>query len=154
MGPTRTLPFGAGPAARLVQEPHVARGTAPRFLAMGGSHGEERADAERAAAQFEQLFVRSMVSSMRATASLGEGGGMFGSGPGSDTFSDWFDQNLAEQISRTTGVGIEEALLADLERHGEIAPAAAAQAARAAADRTRFTTLRAQGTGGLDVVCR
>ncbi len=68
----------------------------------------DRARAEKTAAQFEQIFVRTMVQSLRATSSLGEGGGMFGDGPGADTFGDWFDANLTEQISRTSRIGIEE----------------------------------------------
>jgi Rod binding domain-containing protein len=124
--------------------------------AVPARQGAERAKAERAAAQFEQLFVRSMVGSLRATASLGEGGGMFGSGPGSDTFGDWFDQNLAEQIARGANVGIAQALLADLERHGEIPRdlAAKASAARTAADRATLTATRPHGAGGIDVVSR
>jgi Rod binding domain-containing protein len=156
MTPPRALPYGAGPAARLVQDPRVARGGEPRFLPHGGRPGDERAKAERTAAQFEELFVRSMVSSLRSTATL-DGGGMFGSGPGSDTFADWFDQNLAQQISRSTRVGIKEQLLADLERHQEIPGselAAKAHAARAAADRTSLYTRRPVGAGGIDVVSR
>ncbi len=117
----------------------------------------ERVRAESTAAQFEQLFVRSLVSSLRATASIGrDGGGMFGSGPGSDTFGDWFDHNLADQIARTTTVGIKQQLLQDLERHGEIPVdlEAKARAARAAADRPTLTTSRSLGHGGIDVLSR
>jgi Rod binding domain-containing protein len=114
----------------------------------------DRARAEQTAAQFEQLFVRTMVSSLRSTSSLGgEGGGMFGSGPGADTFADWFDQNLATQVARTSNVGIAEQLLTDLERHGEIPKdlEAAAKRAKAAADRSAFHAGTA-GNGGIDVV--
>jgi Rod binding domain-containing protein len=154
MDPVRALAGGV-PRGRLTQDPLVVRGAAPRFLPIGGGHGDERAKAEQTAGQFEQLFVRSMVSSLRASATLGEGG-MFGSGPGSDTFGDWFDQNLAEQISTTAHVGIKEQLLADLERHHEIPRdlAAKAHAARAAADRTSLFTQRPLGAGGIDVVSR
>ena len=119
-----------------------------------GRNGE-RAKAEKTAAQFEQLFVHSMVSSLRSTASLGgDGGGMFGNGPGADTFGDWFDQNLAEQISRSSKVGIAQQLLTDLERHHEIPADTAAKAklAQAAADRSAFTA--AARKGGIDVVLR
>lgn len=78
--------------------------------------GKEREQAGKTAAQFEQIFVRSMVSSLRQTGKLDEGG-MFGSGPGSDTFGDWFDQNLAEQIGRESEIGVAEALLVDIKRH-------------------------------------
>lgn len=113
----------------------------------------ERARAEKTAAQFEQLFVRTMVASLRSTASCG-GDSMFGSGPGADTFADWFDQNMAEQVSRTSKVGIAAQLLGDLERHGEVPAAteAKARAASAAADRSQFTAHAATATGGIDVV--
>ena len=116
---------------------------------------KERAKAEQTAAQFEQIFVQSMVSSLRSTAALGgDDGGMFGSGPGSDTFGDWFDQNLAEQISRTSHVGIATQLLKDLERHKEIPAATTAKhrdAARAAADHSSLHAVQL-GKGGLNVV--
>ena len=112
----------------------------------------DRARAEKTAAQFEQIFVRTMVQSLRATSSLGEGGGMFGDGPGADTFGDWFDANLTEQISRTSRIGIEEALIADLERHGQIPVDldVRTQAARNAANVGVLRAAKAQG--GLDVV--
>lgn len=74
---------------------------------------------------FEQLFVRSLVSSMRATASMGGESGMFGDGPGASTYTDWFDENVAQQVSASGRVGITEAIIADLERHGELPKAAA-----------------------------
>lgn len=111
---------------------------------------KQRARAEATAGQFEQLFVRSMVSSLRATSSI-DGGGMFGSGPGADTFGDWFDDNLANQVCHTSDIGIKDQLLKDLERHGEI-PTAAGETARAAADRSAFTATKALGHGGIDVV--
>lgn len=112
----------------------------------------DRARAAQTAAQFEQIFVRTMVQSLRSTSSIGEGGGMFGDGPGADTFGDWFDANLTEQISRTSRIGIEEALLADLERHGQIPKDldARTQAARSAAGSGVLRAAEAQG--GLDVV--
>ena len=115
---------------------------------------KERLAAEKTAAQFEQLFVRSMVSSLRASAALGgEGGGMFGSGPGADTYADWFDQNLAEQISRSSNVGIASQLLRDLERHHEI-PAAVDNAATAKrlADPAALRAVTPLRSGGFDVV--
>ncbi|MCA8963746.1 MAG: rod-binding protein [Planctomycetes bacterium] len=81
-----------------------------------------REKAAEVANTFEQLFVRSLVSSMRASAAMGGEGGMFGSGPGSDTYSDWFDENVAKQVSSSGRVGIAEAVLADIERHHQITP--------------------------------
>ncbi len=112
-----------------------------------------RARAEKTAAQFEQIFVRSMVQTLRSSASIGgEGGGMFGDGPGADTFADWFDQNLSERISSTSKIGIKDKLLADLERHGQIPQDLdlKAQAARKAAE---TASLRATDVkGGCNVV--
>jgi Rod binding domain-containing protein len=110
----------------------------------------ERERAEATAGQFEQMFVRTLVSSLRQTATLGDGS-MFGSGPGADTYGDWFDQNLAERLSATADIGIREQLLADLERHGEI-PAAAEQVRRQAAERAFVTATEKLTMGGLDVL--
>lgn len=119
---------------------------------LGRTPTTERQKAERTAGEFEELFVRTMVSSLRSTASLGgDEGGMFGSGPGSDTFADWFDQNLAGQIARTSEVGIKKQLLGDLERHGEL-PRDQITAAKRAADRTFVGMAKTMGQGGLDVV--
>jgi Rod binding domain-containing protein len=80
---------------------------------------------------------------------------MFGSGPGSGTFGDWFDQNLAEQIARSSKVGIAQQLLVDLERHREIPESTEAKikVAKAAADRAALTAIAAR-KGGIDVVLR
>ncbi|MFM1870749.1 MAG: Rod binding protein [Planctomycetota bacterium] len=88
--------------------------------------GKKRAAAEKAANDFEQLFVRQLVSTMRSAANVGGDGGMFGDGPGADTYADWFDQNVSEQVSRGGRVGIAEAILADMKRHKEL-PADAAE---------------------------
>jgi Rod binding domain-containing protein len=122
---------------------------------------KQRQHAEKVASQFEEVFVRTMVGSLRQTSSIGgDGGGMFGAGPGADTYGDWFDQNLAEQISRTSHIGIREQLLADFEHNGELAHrqkavAAAAQKAVEAVTASRHDNLinaHTLGTGGADVV--
>jgi Rod binding domain-containing protein len=79
-----------------------------------------RQHAEKVADQFETIFVRSMVQSMRLSATYGGDSGMFGSGPGADTYSDWFDQNVAEHVSASSQVGIAKQLMRDFERSGEI----------------------------------
>ena len=113
---------------------------------------KERQRAENTAAQFEQMFVRTLVGSLRQTATLGGEGGMFGSGPGADTFADWFDQNLAEQVSRTADVGIADQLVHDLERHGEIAVDMTAQRQRLAAERAFQNATKSLTAGGIDVL--
>lgn len=85
---------------------------------------KERQRAEKVAGQFESVFVRTLVSSLRQTASVGSEG-IFGEGPGADTYSDWFDQNLAEQISHSGHIGIADQLMRDFTRYGAISKAAA-----------------------------
>ncbi|MBM4061283.1 MAG: hypothetical protein FJ265_09360 [Planctomycetes bacterium] len=82
-----------------------------------------RRHAADVARQFETIFVRTMVQSLRQSASVGGDGGMFGSGAGSGTYADWFDQNLAERLAATGDLGIERALLADFARRGQLDPA-------------------------------
>ncbi len=88
-----------------------------------------RAKAEKVANEFEAVFVKTLVGALRSTASIGgEGGGMFGEGPGSDTYASWFDKNVSDELAKTRGIGIASSLLADMERHGAIEPDAEATA--------------------------
>jgi len=116
---------------------------------------KERQHAREVAKQFETIFVQSLVGSLRRTGSLGGEGGMFGSGPGADTYSDWFDQNLAQKVAASGRIGIEDQLMRDFERHGEIPRAALdvveRQVRAAAANRAAFTALQSK-RGGIDVV--
>ena len=83
-----------------------------------------RQQAQQVAQQFEEVFVRSMVGTLRQSAQLGDdGGGMFGSGPGADTYGDWFDQHLAHQVSSTGKVGVATVLMREFERWHQIPPA-------------------------------
>ena len=82
---------------------------------------EARAKAVEVAHQFEAVFVKTLVGALRSTASVGgEEGGMFGDGPGADTYAGWFDQNVAEQLAKTGGLGVASSVLDDMERHGAI----------------------------------
>ena len=121
---------------------------------------QQREKAVEAADKFEAVFVKSFIQSLRQTASIGEDS-MFGSGPGADTYAGWFDNNVAEELSRTGGIGIAETLLRDMERHGQIvgeqpddtdSPTALAQRAEQAAARTSLNTTITKNLGGLDVV--
>lgn len=113
---------------------------------------DERKNAQKAADDFEQMFVRTLVGSLRATSKIGDEGGMFGSGPGTDTYGDWFDQNLAEQVGKGGKVGIAESIMRDWERHEQIPIDQQAGTARLAADRAFRTATNALGKGGVDVV--
>ena len=116
--------------------------------------GRERAKAVEVADTFEALFVKTLVQSLRQTATVG-GESMFGSGPGADTYAGWFDQNVAEQLTRSGGLGIAATLLQDMERHGEIdADRSRAVDATAAADRDFIHATVAMSKGGTDVVRR
>jgi Rod binding domain-containing protein len=117
----------------------------------------ERQRVGKVAQQFEDVFVRTLVSSLRQTGSVGgDDGGMFGSGPGADTYADWFDQNLAEKIGEAGHIGIKEQLMRDFERNGEVPKATvdhlAQQAHAATAHRAAFTAAIQARKGGLDVL--
>jgi Rod binding domain-containing protein len=117
---------------------------------------KERDRAGKVAEQFETVFVRTMVASLRQSASLGEEG-MFGSGPGSDTYTDWFDQNLAEQISKSGRVGIKQQIMTDFERDGALTPLAVDEVdrkvreANLAANRNAFAAINAD-KGAMNVL--
>ena len=120
---------------------------------------QDRAKAEKVANQFEAVFVKTLVGALRQTSSFGGEGGMFGSGPGSDTFTGWFDQNVADHLAETGGLGVASAVLSDMERHGALESVeqtsecreVASRLRRAAADGPRLTSANAQ-KGGFDVV--
>ncbi len=126
---------------------------------------KDRQHAEKVAGQFEAIFVKSMVSSLRQTGACGSEGGMFGDGPGAETYADWFDENFADQLGKTDrngkgGIGIRTALMAEFERSHEVQKqpkqAAADQAqihkAFAAADRAALAATTRTSKGGLDVL--
>ena len=121
---------------------------------------EARAKAVEVAHQFEAVFVKTLVGALRSTASVGgEEGGMFGDGPGADTYAGWFDQNVAEQLAKTGGLGVASSVLDDMERHGAIESdeqdsarrEAAAGLRRASTEQQRLTASTAN-KGGVDVV--
>lgn len=106
---------------------------------------QQRQAALEVAQQFEGIFVQSMVSAMRASAQVtGEGGGIFGNGPGADTYADWFDQNLARELSTKGRIGIADTLMRDFERLKQIEPAPRQE-------RTAGMLARKLPAGGIDV---
>jgi Rod binding domain-containing protein len=109
--------------------------------------------ARATAQQFEELLVRTLVTSMRATADLGgEGGGLFGSETGADTFGDWFDQHVSEQVSKNGNVGVADVLMREFERWKQIpSTERAANLDEVAQDALRHTSMPPRGQGGLDV---
>jgi Rod binding domain-containing protein len=112
---------------------------------------QQRQHAERVAGQFEELFVRTLVQSLRESATVGGSSGMFGDGPGASTYADWFDQNVAEQLASARGIGVKRTLIAEFERWGQLSkadPAAAGAAATTAKARIAAATLAAGGFDG------
>lgn len=122
-----------------------------------------RQHAEKVAGQFEDIFVQSMISSLRQSGSIGgDGGGMFGDGPGADTYAQWFDQNLSEQLSKSSEIGIKHSLMKDFERSGELKDKAGTvkhsdlaqqqvHKALAAIDRAAMNVTKSIPVGGIDV---
>lgn len=99
------------------------------------------------ARQFEQVFVQMLVQNLRQSANVTgeEDGGLFGSGPGSDTYSQWFDDKLGQSLAKDGRLGIASVLTKEFERWHQIpkAPPAPTQA---------LHTLRGNMTpGGIDV---
>ena len=79
--------------------------------------GSERLRAEQTAAQFEQVLVQSLVTEMRKTGGADK---MFGEGPGSDVYGQWFDQVMSERLSAGGAFGIADSVLASMERVGQL----------------------------------
>ena len=77
---------------------------------------DRHAQIAEAARKFEMMFAQMLVKSMRETAQIGGGQGMFGEGPGSDTYADWFDGLMAEQIGGSGGLGLQKVLLREWDR--------------------------------------
>lgn len=113
---------------------------------------QQRAEAWKTAVQFEKVFVQEMLSGLRKTAELGgeDGGpfasGLFGSGPGSETYTEWFDDSLAEQVVKTGRLGIADQIMEEFERWKQVPPAPPAQPRLPHLDTTPF------GTGGIHVL--
>jgi len=69
---------------------------------------------------FETLLVQQMVAGMRNTADLMGEGGMFGDGPGAETYGEWFDKQLASQVTASSEMGVVDAVMADLARWKQV----------------------------------
>ncbi|MCC6672541.1 MAG: rod-binding protein [Planctomycetes bacterium] len=72
----------------------------------------------RTAEQFEAFFLRDIVGKMRDSARMGVGEGMFGDDAGSSTYSDFFDQSLAEHMVRGGGLGLAPVLEKLIRKNG------------------------------------
>ncbi len=79
-----------------------------------------RGNAKQTADQFEALFVQSMVEGMRKSADMGQGQGLFGDGPGADTYTQWFDNFMSEHLADNGSIGLSDTLMKEFERAGQI----------------------------------
>jgi len=83
-----------------------------------------RAAAQDVALKFEALFTRTMVQGLRQGTKIGgEGGGLFGDGPGADTYADWFDDHLSASLGKDGHLGVAHVLMREFERWHQIPPA-------------------------------
>lgn len=99
---------------------------------------QDAATVREAARQFESLFTRMMLSSMRSASS---GDSLFDSKE-SGFYRDMFDDQLAVDLSRGRGLGLADMLVEQLVRSGAIPPGSGADPAAAGA----AAGGRAQGT--------
>lgn len=65
------------------------------------------AEAEQVAESFDGILVSMLLKEMRTTLN---GEGLFGSGPGADTYGQLFDQFLGDHIARSGGIGVGQQL--------------------------------------------
>ena len=100
--------------------------TAARAAMQQPLPADRTARAVEVAEQFETIFVQQMVEGLRRTVDpTGDGGGLFGEGPGSETYTQWFDRSLGEHVSQAGRIGVADAILAQIRRSGQIATPAA-----------------------------
>lgn len=97
---------------------------------------------KEAARQFESLFTRMLLKSMRE-ASMGEG---LGDSEETRFYQDMFDQQLAVQLSKGDGIGLATRLVEQLARSG-LTPAAAPSAGDASAAPSAIPQARVTPSG-------
>jgi flagellar protein FlgJ len=96
------------------------------------------------AKQFESLFTRMMLKSMRDAS---PGDSMFGSDQ-QDFYQDMFDQQLSVQLSKGKGVGLADVLVRQLMQGAGALPGADGQQGAAAADAGAVRAGRIAGGAG------
>jgi Rod binding domain-containing protein len=64
----------------------------------------------KAAKEFEKLMATMLVKEMRSSLK----DGFFPAGPGNDTYNAWFDEKIAESLSRANGLGLAGQLKASM----------------------------------------
>ena len=84
---------------------------------------DTRKEAEKAARDFEGIFLRQIIRDMRKSAEVMDDGGLFGKGEGSGIKEDWFDSMFSEHMWNTGQVGLADALVKDWTRSGRLGDA-------------------------------
>lgn len=92
-----------------------------RALTLGPAK-DRHAEIAGAAQQFEQIFAQMLISNMRQTASFGGGEGLFGDGPGADTYTQWFDTLMSEHLGGAGGIGLRKKLIEEWDRPNLVPP--------------------------------
>jgi flagellar protein FlgJ len=109
------------------------------------ARAQDPAALKEAAKQFESLFTKMLLKSMRdANKGFGEDS-LFGSQQG-DFYQDMFDDQMAMHLSNGKGLGLADMLVQQLTQAGMVKPA---DAAGQATSKTQFS-LPAQGISGAD----
>ena len=102
-------------------EPSTAQAVYNDMGALADLRGRARANpneaVEEVAQQFEALFIQMMLKSMRDAV---EDGGLFGSDQ-LDTYQQMADQQTALDMAAKGGIGLAEALVAQLSRNESVA---------------------------------
>lgn len=88
-----------------------------------GPKASSRDEAQKVASQFEAIFVQQIVSKMREGADYLGQNEMFGSGPGADTYNQWFDTFMSEHIASSGRIGVADSLMTHFEELGQVEPA-------------------------------
>jgi Rod binding domain-containing protein len=76
-------------------------------VAPDAPQAEKRAAFERVAESFEAVFVSQLIRGLRETFCKDYWGG---AGFGKEIYADWFDQAMAETITRAGGLGVKDQL--------------------------------------------
>jgi flagellar protein FlgJ len=105
----------------------------------GAAHADDPAAVRAAARQFESLFTRMLLKTMRE-ASLGDG---MGDSEQTRFYQDMYDQQLSVVLSQGHGLGLADLLVEQLARTGLTRPTDAAAATSAGAATTAPTATAA-----------
>jgi Rod binding domain-containing protein len=116
--------------------PGLARGSLPNVSRLDASMPPEKVRA--VAQQLEGVFMSMLVEQMRSSMTED---GLFGSGPGADTYGGLFDRYIGESMSKGSRLGIAEMVVRSVNpppthprfAADQIAPGLAAPAAPDAA---------------------